>query len=807
MTNFKRRQLRLYMLFIFLGQFAIAQSSKLTVEGLEGEVEIIVDKWGIPHIYASTEADLFFAQGYYAAKDRLFQFEIWRRQATGTVAEILGERELQRDMGTRLFKFRGDIQQEMQHYHPHGALIITSFVKGVNAYIASTHANPELLPVEFKLLGITPQFWTPEIVISRHQGLLGNIGSELENGRLVAAIGSKRVLELGNFQPGTPLLELDPKIDPQLLNDDILGIYTAFRRPIRFQPEDLTSDARNSNAEAYGKLALTEAKEWEILQENEDRSIGSNNWVISGAHSFSGYPMMANDPHRAQSTPSLRYMSHLVGPGWDVIGGGEPEIPGISIGHNQYGAWGLTVFATDAEDLYVYKTNPQDPNRYWYKGNWEPMLILKDTILVKNKQPVVVELKYTRHGPVVFENQGKNAAFAMRCGWMEIGGSPYLASLRMNQAHDFESFREACAYSHIPGENMVWADKAGNIGWQAVGIAPIRRNWSGLVPVPGDGSYEWEGYLPIKAKPHLFNPASGIIATANEQVTPLDYPYMDAIGFEWSDPFRGHRVREVLTSGRKHTIMDFAGLQTDYLSIPARNLCYLLKHLSPQNERQRKALEYLNNWDFKLEPHSIAAAIYNQWEGILRQNMEKVLLEEKVQPLISLQLSKVIEWLCLPDGKFGADPIGGRDKFLLDALEETLSGLSIKLGPDMEKWQYGQLKYKHVYIRHPLSNAVNENWRKKLDAGPAPRGGNSSTANSTGGGDNQLSGASFRIIVDTGDWDRTLGTNTPGQAGDPDDKHYKDLFDLWAKDKYFPVFYSRPKVESVLDEKIILQPQ
>jgi penicillin amidase len=179
---------------------------------------------------------------------------------------------------------------------------------------------------------------------------------------------------------------------------------------------------------------------------------------------------MANDPHRAQAVPSLRYMAHLVAPGWNVIGGGEPEIPGISIGHNEYGAWGLTVYRTDAEDLYVYQTNPKNPNEYLYQGKWEKMEVINEKIPVKGRRDEKVVLKYTRHGPVVFENQSENVAYAVRCGWLEIGGSPYLASLRMNQARNFKEFREACNYSHIPGENMVWADKDGNIGWQSVGI-------------------------------------------------------------------------------------------------------------------------------------------------------------------------------------------------------------------------------------------------------------------------------------------------------------------------------------------------
>ena len=469
--------------------FAQIGEETLAVPGLSKSVQIIKDKWGISHIYAKDERDLFFAQGFNAARDRLFQLEIWRRQATGTVAEILGPRELKRDIGTRLFMFRGDMDQEMNHYHARGSDIITSFVKGVNAYIERTGRDPDLLPLEFELLGIKPKAWTPEVVISRHQGLLGNIGSELKLGRAVARLGSEKVRELSNFHPGQPDISLDPAINGELLFENILGLYNAFRSPIRFKPEDLISAFRSEGGALTGLAKegerLTSPSSW-----YEQDDIGSNNWVISGALTQSGYPIMANDPHRRQSAPSLRYWVHLVGPGWNVIGGGESEIPGVSIGHNEYGAWGLTVFRTDGEDLYVYDTNPANPLQYRYQGRWEDMRVIEETIKVKGEKSVTVDLKYTRHGPVVFEDEDNHKAYAVRAAWMEIGGAPYLASLRMDQTKSWEEFREACGYSHIPGENMIWAGRDGDIGWQAVGIAPIRKNWSGLVPVPGDGRYE-----------------------------------------------------------------------------------------------------------------------------------------------------------------------------------------------------------------------------------------------------------------------------------------------------------------------------
>ena len=802
------RKILVSILTLIACNVTLAQTtSRISLEGLEQSVEILKDRWGISHIYAQTEHDLFFAQGYSAARDRLFQFEIWRAQATGTAAEILGPRAIDRDHGTRLFKFRGDMTQEMNHYHPNGAGIITAFVAGVNAYIDEALTAPDDLPLPFHLLGIEPKLWTPEVVISRHQGLLGNIGLELNTGRAVCTIGEEKVRELRYFHPHDPILTLDPLVNcDSLVSNDVLHLYTSYRRPIRFEPNDIVlAEFRNSEI-AFESIASVMNEEEKELQKRSIDDIGSNNWVVSGELTQDGWPMMINDPHRSQAIPSLRYWSHLVGPGWNVIGGGEPEIPGISIGHNEFGAWGLTVFNTDGEDLYVYETNPLNSNQYRYNGYWEEMRVISETINVKGSEPVELELKYTRHGPVSFEDAENNLAYAVRPAWMEIGGAPYLASLRMDQAQTWEEFREASNYSNIPGENMIWADREGNIGWQAVGIAPIRRNFSGMVPVPGDGRYEWDGYLPIKAKPNEYNPARGFIETSNSNYTPPNYPYLDAIGFTWTDPFRWARGSEVLGSGRKFNMTDMIELQHDYLSIPARTLMPFFKNLEAEDLQVEQARQMLLNWDFVLNKDSIEAGIYVAFERQLLDNIEALKVPEIAQSYLSVGMKTTIDMLLAPDGDFGVDPIQGRDEFLIHTLSQGIATLREKLGPNIENWVYGQEDYKHALIRHPLSPALNEELQQRLNVGPLPRGGNGFTLGNTGSGDNQTSGASFRIFIDTRDWDNTLGMNTPGQVGDPDSPLYENLFELWANDKVFPAFYSRNKIESVLYEKLELSP-
>ncbi len=777
-------------------------ADNLRLAGLREPVEIIKDRWGISHIYARNQDDLFFAQGFNVASDRLFQLELWRRQATGTVAEILGEKALRRDIGARLLKFRGDLKEELDFYHPRGEEIVSAFVRGINAYVDLARRDPDLLPVEFRLLGTTPRHWTPEVVVSRHNGLFRNAMGEVRLAQGVRTVGPEKLKEWLDLHPGDPDLRPAEGLDLELITDEIITLYEETRSPLRFSVDDIA----DATARASTAAARIPFGPWpSLLGSFPSTSMGSNNWVVSGRLTKSGYPFLANDPHRALQTPSLRYWVHLSAPGWNVIGGGEPALPGVSIGHNDFGAWGLTIFSADQEDLYIYETDPENPARYRYSGDWEEMTTVRERIPVKGRAALEAELKFTRHGPVIFEDAERHVAAALRASWLEVGCAPYLSSLRMDQVKNWPEFQAACFKNRTPSENMVWADREGNIGWQATGLVPVRPNWQGLLPVPGDGRFEWAGFLPADEMPSLFNPEAGFIATANQDNLPEGYPYK--VGFQWADPFRFLRISEVLGSGRRLSLLEMRDLQQDVISLPARRLIPLLRDLQGGAAPVREAMNTLRTWDFVLSPKSTAAAVYIAWERAVLEELRTALLPEAARSILRQPpLLKAIGWLEQPDERFRRDPEAARDRLLVDALEQAVEFLVKTFGPDPEKWRYGDPKFHHVSLRHPLSAALKEEWRKTFDLGPLPRGGDGQTVNSTSDNDNQTSGATFRIIADLADWDHSMGTNSPGQSGDPGDAHYSDLFNPWAEGEYFPVYFSRAKIDSVAEKLIRLVP-
>jgi penicillin G amidase len=698
-------------LLVALALQSVAPVDTIRSTGLRSPVEVRYDRWGVPHIYARNQSDLFYAQGWVAARDRLFQMEMWRRHADGRLAEVLGERAVERDRYARLFKYRGDVERDWQSYAPDTRQIVTAFVAGINAYIA--HAKrTRSLPPEFALLGFQPEPWPVEIPLSRVTLLAGtgNASSEALRARLVQALGAERANAL---LPPDPYRPLDPAagLDLTGVGPGSLGGYGGTFRDV-----------------AYARLE------------------GSNNWVVSGAKSVSGKPILANDPHRVITNPAVRYLTHLVAPGWNVIGAGEPASPGVAIGHNERIAFGLTVVGMDQQDLYVERVQRCGASMCsWYRGEWRPIRVIAETIRIKGGATRTVRLEYTVHGPIVAWDNGRQRAFVIRSVHQEPGTAPYLASLSLGRAGNWREFEAAMARWLMPSENMIYADVDGNIGWIAGGIMP-RRNWSGLLPVPGDGRFEWAGFVPGEQLPRAFNPPAGYIATANHNIMPPGY--QPTLSHEWASRYRIDRVNEVLSQNRRFSVEDFKQLQHDDYSKLAETLIPSLLAAARRFEKtSRDELRDLAQWNFRMSRDSRAALIFSAWApAAYRRLLAAHVADTGVRRLLtSVEYDWLEAELARPGRALGADPPRVRDSLLLLALDDAIVAVTQRAGRDRTQWRWGDV---HVArFQHPITS--------RYDLPAVSRSGDGNTVNATGGRDFlQTSGASFREIIDLADFDK-----------------------------------------------------
>ncbi|MFB3117692.1 MAG: penicillin acylase family protein [Myxococcota bacterium] len=767
------------------------------VEGLSAELEILLDRWGVPHIYAESLDDVFFAQGWNAARDRLWQLDVWKRRGDGTLAEVFGRDFVEKDRAARLFLFRGDMHAEWLAYASDTKRIVSAFVDGLNGYIRLTRQSPELLPLEFELLDYAPALWTPETVVRiRSHGLLWNAREEASRAKFVRDHGLPALRFRERLAPHHKV-SIPDGLDLSAIPDDVLAVYDRARRGVRL--------ARS----AGGQLTLAALS---APERPYDRS-GSNNWAVAATRAASGRAMLANDPHRALSVPSLRYIVHLSAPGLDVIGAGEPSLPGVSIGHNGRVAFGLTIFFIDQEDLYVYQTRPGSADEYRYRDRWEPMRIVTERIPVRDSTDVEVKLAFTRHGPIVYDDPERNLAIGLRAAWLEPGMAPYLGSISSMRAQTWDEFLAAMNRWGLPPENLVYADVAGNIGWKPGGLAPIRPNWDGLLPVPGDGRYEWAGFRDMDELPVEHNPPRGWIATANQMNLPKGYPH--ALGFEWILPYRYDRIREVLGPERLLTFDDMVELQSDTHSVAARRVRALLDGIRSGDPGVERALGLLRAWDGSIRADSAAAALYEVWayrhlaRAVMGRwvddapTLEAVLNEDVLYDVFEGSSAEV--WLSRLEDP--SQPRASRDKALLESLAAAIRDTESLLGADWEAWSWGRLH--RAELSHPVSALLPEAGRSKVDVGPAPRGGSGATVNAasyTLADFVQRYGATFRMVLDVGSWDDSVAMNSPGQSGDPSSPHYRDLFGAWARDESFPLLYSRDRVLAATERRVVLRP-
>lgn len=744
----------------------------INLPGLKEPVEVVRDTWGIPHIYAKNQDDLFFAQGFITAQDRLFQLDMWRRTGLGETAELFGEQSLEADRFARLMLYRGDMPAEWKSYATDTEAIATAFVRGINACIDQT---ADKLPIEFQILGAKPAKWQPQDILSRMSGIImtSNWQREVARARLIASVGLEKARQIA---PTDPPVEFAPPPGLELtdITPEILKGYIAATKSYKFPPS----------------------------------TIESNNWVIAGARSASGKPLLANDPHRSIALPSLRYLVHLHAPGWNVIGSGEPALPGVALGHNERIAWGFTIVGTDQADLYVEETQPENSAMYKVGDRWEPMQVVHETIRVRGRaEPVSTELRFTRHGPVIYQDEKRHRAVALKWVGSEPGGAAYLGGLSVARAHNKAEFLNALKTWKSPSENFVYADVEGNVGWVAAALTPIRKNWNGLLPVPGaSGEYEWQGYLGVNDLPQSFNPPNHWIATANHNILPPNYARQ--IGYEWAAPHRFLRIQERLTGDAKLTLDDLKSIQHDNTSIPGRTLARLLEKITLPSELTPYGT-VLKSFTGDLSRDSQAGPLYATWlqELLTAFYAERLPPDARTDRGDLRNVTVLLNALENPDeATFGANPTFKRDELLQKTFTTAVARTKKLLGDNPAQWTWGKLH--KASFEHPLAS-LGPAYAAAFNLNPVPRGGDVHSPNNTRHDDNfrQVHGASYRELFDLADWDRGLATSVPGQSGQPGSAHYDDLLPLWAEGQYFPLAYSRKKVDEVTQHRLMLQPR
>jgi penicillin amidase len=626
-------------------------------------------------------------------------------------------------------------------YHPSAKKLMTAFVAGVNGWIAQ-HAGR--LPIEFVVTGIKPEPWSIDTLLLR-QNSFGDAATELQLARSAASIGLQAANKRRNPDPWDDLA-LPDGLD---LADITEGAIAATRAGGRLpRPEILP---------AYRALAGSGLLAG-LQPETSITEPGSNNWVVSGALSATGKPVVANDPHREVSLPSLRYIVHLNAPGWNVIGAVEPPFLGVAIGHNDRVAWGLTIVGTDQHDVYVEQVNPANPNEVRFDDRWEPLRVVRERIAVKGGDAVEVELKFSRHGPIFYEEPTRHRALALRSALHERGAAPYLAGLRLSQTENCRDFLDAAMFWYSPSENLICGDVDGNIAWQASALTPNRQGWVGRLPVPGTGKYEWNGFR--KDLPRELNPARGFIATANHNVQPKGYA--PPIMFKSADTKfeRITRLLQLLSPDRKYSVDDHRRMQLDAFSLRAAADQEQFRGWNASAPEIEQARAIVAEWDHVYRTDSAAAAIYEAW---------------RAQPSVG--------------GTAPARGSAGFQAYAENRLRQAIERLTKEQGPDPAAWRWGRMHTRA--FDHPFLSAFN------LETVERPGGAGTVAAD----------GASYREILDVADWDRSIATNTPGQSAQPGSPFYANLLPLWANDEYFPLAFSKQAVDRHAAKRLTLSPK
>jgi penicillin amidase len=783
----------------------------LRLDGLHDAVDVIRDRWGVPHIYAADPHDLFFAQGFVHAQDRFFQMEFSRRLGAGRLAEVLGPPALASDRWMRILGLRRVAEKELPLLPGETRELMLAYASGVNAYI-----DRGQLPVEFSLLRYRPERWQVADSLTwikvMDWSLSVNWEAELLRTQLIAHLGPELTALLDGPYPATSPTTLSSEVDWSHIGAGALSRAAAARRYTGPPPE---------------------------------AGLGSNNWVVNGARSASGAPLLASDMHLPLGMPSIWYENHLCGGGYDVVGLSFPGLPGVVAGHNGRVAWSYTAGFADTQDLYVERLNPENPHQYEFQGAWHDAEVLREEILVKGQPSVVEEVIITRHGPLIDGLVPNETSQPLALRWTALEPAD-MATLLFDicSVQDCAAFHQALRGWIGPVQNVVYADVAGDIGYTLVGRVPLRaEGHDGRVPVAGwSGEYEWRGHVPFEHMPHAINPPAGMLVTANAKPVSDDYPYF--LGQAWLPGFRAARITELLKDAPALTVDDFCHMQFDQKSILARRVGQHLCRLEPSivanvlaDQRGRYTQSQISNvqhpipnlfqdWDGDLSPDSPAAAIYQvfirRWLYNLFDAVAGVALDgshladrfvgQGPHPLLaptglsgSNGRALLAHLLDTPDSPLFQER--SLDALLTQSLREAVEFLRWQFGPQVDGWRWGDLH--QITYAHPLGQV------KPLDRlfnrGPYAIGGDDTTIWATGSYYHNLDcdnmvGPVCRFVVDLGDLGRSRSLNAPGQSGQPGSPHYADRITAWFHGDYYPLLYHRQDVAAHAEATLRLLP-
>jgi len=771
-----------------------------SLPGLKSPAELVIDHWGIPHIYAANDHDAFYVQGWNAARDRLWQIDLWRKRGLGLLSASFGPAYLAQDEASRLLLFRGDVDAEWREFGPQAKADTEAFVAGINAYVAQILRDQAHLPLEFRLTKTRPELWQRDDVVRiRSGGLSNNVSSEVQRARVTCAAGLEFDKYRRNLSPDhTP--QMPDGLDPCAVSADVLRLYALGTKAVEF--------AKPKERQALNQHLDTLMADASVNRQGE----GSNNWVIAPSHSATGRPILANDPHRVHALPSLRYLAHINAPGLDIIGAGEPALPGITIGHNQRIAFGFTISNVDQEDLYVYDLDPADAERYRYGNGFEAITKVVESIPVRDGTAQEVTLRFTRHGPVLLHDAKAGHAYALRTVWNEPGATPYFGSMLFLRARDWKGFSQAVTHWHSPPNNHVYADIDGNIGWTIGASVPVRPNWDGLLPVPGDGRYEWAGFMDPMIFPRISNPAMGYLATANDWDLPDEFPMAKyKIGYEWASYARITRISEMLAAKPKLSLTDSMALQTDPTNAMARRLLAALPKTVPDDPAVIRALGLMKGWDYRTDINSAPAALFEIWAA---RHLGRAIMAELVpahaRELIgdgdTESIAAILE--ARPHYAVSDEQFTRVQAAVWTSLKAAFAEAESLMGAEVDSWAWGRLH--HSAFKSPLSDAVDPSYAKRLNLQPMAMGGTALSVMAATYRRNDFSvtaGASIRLVMDVGNWDQSRAINSSGQSGDPDSAHYRNLGPLWNAGEYVPLAFSRAAVEAAAAHRIRLMPQ